>query len=58
MALLYGLVLKLSVIAVLRCVLAFLLPSGSMKRSAGRAMDLIMFWMVAEVVLSTWQEVL
>ena len=58
MALLYGLVLKLSVAAVLRCVLAFLLPAGGMKRSAGRAMDLIMFWMVAEAVLSAWQEAL
>lgn len=58
MAVLYGLVLKLSVLAVLRCVLAFLLPSGGMKRSAGRAMDLIMFWMVAEAVLFAWQEVL
>lgn len=58
MALLYGLVLKLSAAAVLRCVLAFLLPNGSMKRSAGRAMDIIFFWMVAEVVLSAWQEAL
>ncbi len=55
---LYGLVLKLSVAAVLRCVLAFLLPIGNLKRSAGRAVDLIMFWMVAEAVLSAWQEAL
>ena len=55
---LYGLVLKLSVVAVLRCVLAFLLPAGNLKRSAGRAMDLIMFWMVAEAVLTAWQEAL
>lgn len=58
MAALYGLVLKLSVMAVLRCVIAFLLPAGGMKRSASRAMDLIMFWMMAEAVLSAWQEAL
>ena len=56
MELLYGLVLKLSVATVLRCVLAFLLPGGHMKRSAGRAVDLIMFLMVAEAVISVWQE--
>ena len=55
MAVLYAVVLKLSVVAVLRCVLAFLLPAGGMKRSAGRALDLIMFFMVAEAVLSAWQ---
>ncbi len=58
MALLYGLVLKLSAAAVLRCVLSFLLPAGRMKRSAGRAVDLVMFWMVAEAVFSAWQEAL
>lgn len=55
---LYGLALKLSAAAVLRCILGFLLPAGGMRRSAGRAVDLIMFWMVAEAVLAAWQEVL
>ncbi len=55
---LYALVIKISAAAILRCVLGFLLPGGAMGKSAERALDLIIFWILAEAVASAWQEVL
>ncbi len=53
---LYGMVLKVSAAAILRCILSYLLPAGAMQKSAGRGIDLIIFWMLAEGILSAWQE--
>ena len=50
---LYGIVLKVSAAAILRCILGFLLPAGALQKSA---VDLIIFWMLAEGILSAWQE--
>lgn len=55
---LYTLVLRIAAISLLQCVLHFLLPAGALRRSAGRALDLILFWMVAEAVFSALGEVL
>ena len=51
---LYGIVLKVSAAAILRCILGFLLPAGALQKSRG--VDLIIFWMLAEGILSAWQE--
>lgn len=53
---LYGIVLKVSAAAILRCILGFLLPAGELQKSAARGVDLIIFWMLAEGILSAWQE--
>lgn len=55
---LYELVMRLAVIAVLDCVLGFLLPAGALRRSARRGIDLIMLLLVAEAVFGAVEGVL
>ncbi|MDR0840953.1 MAG: hypothetical protein LBN26_06185 [Christensenellaceae bacterium] len=58
MRMLYELVMRLAVIAVLDCVLGFLLPAGALRRSARRGIDLIMLLLVAEAVFGAVEGVL